>query len=354
MPDIIVPPQSARDFCTEAFMALHVPEADARLVADNLVEAELRGLSSHGLSRLGFYVNKLEAGGFKARPDIRILQERTASFVMDADSALGAVAGSQAMHRCIDKARQGGIACAAVKGGNHFGIAGYYSMMALEHDMIGISMCNSVAKMSVHGGIDPVMGTNPISIAVPAGQRRPLVFDAATSLVALGKVIVADIEGKPIPEGWALDRSGHVTTSPAEALKGAILPFGGYKGSGLAIMVDVFTAILSGAQFGLHTGELRADPERGQEVGFFFGAIDIAAFQDVATFKARTDQFIDELKASRRAEDCDEILMPGEPEYRKADQNRNGFRIGPGVLGNLIAIKQRFGLTGDIESWRRS
>ena len=167
--------------------------------------------------------------------------------------------------------------------------------------MIGISMCNSVAKMSVHGGIDPVMGTNPISISVPAGKRLPLVFDAATSLVALGKVIVADIEGRQIPEGWALDRDGNPTTIPTEALKGAILPFGSYKGSGLAIMVDVFTAMLSGAQFGLHTGELRSDPEKGQEVGFFFGAIDIAAFQDVETFKARTDQFIDELKASRKA-----------------------------------------------------
>jgi len=350
---IIVQHEKARAFCTEAFMALNVPRADAELVADNLVEGELRGLSSHGLSRLIFYVRKLEAGGFKANPNIRVMQERTSTLMIDADNSLGAVAGAIAMNRCIEKAKSTGIACATVKNGNHYGIAAHYSMMALPHDMIGISMCNSVAKMSVHGGIDPILGTNPISIAVPADKRHPLVYDAATSLVALGKVMVADIEGKPIPEGWAIDRDGHPTTSAREALNGAILPFGSYKGSGLAVMVDVFTAVLSGAQFGMHTGELRANPEVGQEVGFFFGAIDIAAFQDVQGFKQRMDQMIAELKASRRAEDCDEILMPGEPEFLKREKNlKEGFRIGPGVLRDLISIKERYGLKIDPADWQ--
>lgn len=352
MAGIMVTHQQAREFCIEAFEALSVPHEDAVLVADNLVEAELRGLSSHGLSRMIYYVRKLEAGGFKANADIRILQERTATLLMDSDNSLGAVSGAKAMRACIEKARQSGVACAAVNNGNHYGIAAYYSMMALEHDMIGISMCNSVAKMSPYGGIDPVLGTNPISIAVPAGKRYPLVFDAATSLVALGKVMVADIEGKTIPEGWAIDHNGHPTTNPKEALSGAILPFGGYKGSGLAIMVDVFTAILSGAMFGMHTGELRSDPEAGQKVGFYFGAIDIAAFQDVEHFKARMDQMIEELKASRKAEDCDEILMPGEPEFRKKEQLlQDGFKIGPGVLRDLMSIKNRFNLKANPEEW---
>ncbi|NLC84900.1 MAG: Ldh family oxidoreductase [Ruminococcaceae bacterium] len=355
MSEIIVQPEAGRQFCTEAFMALDVPQKDAELVADNLVEAELRGLSSHGLSRTIFYVNKLAGGGFKPNPEIRKVQERTSSVLFDADNSLGAVAGKRAMQACIEKAKQTGMACAAVKNGNHFGLAAYYTMMALEHDMIGISMCNSVAKMSLFGGIDPVIGTNPISIAVPAGNHWPLVFDAATSHVALGKIMVADIENKKIPENWAMDSEGQPTTDPKAALKGALLPFGGYKGSGLAIMVDVFTAVLSGAEFGMHTQELRSDPEIGQGVGFWFGAIDIAAFQDPAYFKTRMDQMIDEFKATRKAPDTAEILMPGEPEFViKEGLLKTGFRIGPGVLSNLVSIRDRYNLKTNPEDWVRN
>ena len=352
MNNIIVYPQQAIDFCVEAFLKLDVPERDAQIVASNLVEGELRGLSSHGLSRMIYYINKLEAGGFKAKPDIKVLQERPATLLMDADNAMGAVAGSQAMKLCIQKAEKTGIACAAVQKGNHFGIAAFYSMMALEKEMIGIAMCNSVAKMAVYGGVDPVLGTNPISIAVPADLKYPLVFDAATSEVALGKILVADIEGKTIPKGWAIDSEGYPTQNPKSALSGALLPFGGYKGSGLAVMVDVFSAVLSGAFFGLHTGELRADPEKGQDVGFFFGAIDVASFQEVQTFKRRIDQMITELKASRKSEGVTEIYMPGELEFLKKEQLlKSGFQIGPGVLRDLMSIKNRFGLRNSPEDW---
>jgi LDH2 family malate/lactate/ureidoglycolate dehydrogenase len=349
---IMVNPQKARDFCTEALTVLGVPESDALIVATNLVEGELRGLSSHGLSRLKFYVNKLAAGGFKVRPEIKVLEERSSMLLMDADNSLGAVAGVRAMNLCIEKAKKTGIACAAVKNGNHFGIAAFYAMLALDHDMIGIAMCNAVAKMAVYGGIDSVLGTNPISIAVPTGKRLPLIFDAATSEVALGKIMVADIEGKSIPKGWAIDREGHSTDNPKLALKGAVLPFGGYKGSGLAVMVDVFTAVLSGALFGMHAGELRADPEKGQGVGFFFGAIDIASFQDVSGFKNRIDQLIADLKASRRAEGVSEIYMPGELEFLKKERlTKTGFAVGPGVLKDLINIKNRFRLKNNPEEW---
>jgi LDH2 family malate/lactate/ureidoglycolate dehydrogenase len=352
MSDIIVYAQQASNFCIEAFVKLGVPEPDAQIVAANLVEGELRGLGSHGLSRMIFYTNKLEAGGFKTKPEIKIVEERTATLLVDADNAMGAVAGSQAMNICIKKAKSTGIAGAAVKNGNHFGIASFYSMMALDKEMIGIAMCNSVAKMAVYGGIDPVLGTNPLSIAVPAGRRYPLVFDAATSEVALGKIMVADIEGKPIPAGWAVDREGNPTQNPKRALKGALLPFGGYKGSGLAVMIDVFTALLSGALFGTHTGELRSDPEKGQDVGFFFGAIDIAAFQEVASFKSRMDQMITELKASRIAEGATGIYMPGELEFLKKEQFlKDGFKIGPGVFNNLMSIKNQFGLKESPEDW---
>lgn len=345
MPDIIVKPGQAIDFCTEAFMAVGVPEADGKIVAQNLVEAELRGHGSHGVSRMKFYMAKLAGGGFNPKPNIRILKDRPSMLLMDSDYSLGAVAGTQAMSLCIEKAKKTGFAAASVCNGNHYGIAGFYAMMALEHDMIGFSVCNSVKLQAVHGGAVPMLGTNPIAVAVPAGKQYPLVFDAATSTVASGKIIVADIEGKPIPLGWALDTSGNPTSSAKDALQGALLPLGGYKGSGLAIIVDVFSAVLSGAMTSPHVNELRFDPDKPQNVGFFFGAIDVGSFEDVDVFKARIDQLIDELKSCKKMEGVEEIFMPGEIEYRKKEQfSKNGFKIGPGVHNDLLQLKERFNL----------
>jgi len=345
MTDIILQPQKAMNFCTEAFIVTGVPEADGRLVAENLVEAELRGHPSHGLSRLKFYLAKLEHGGFKVKPNIKILKDRPSMLLMDSDYSLGAVAGKQAMSLCIDKAKKTGFAAASVRNGNHYGIASFYAMMALERDMIGFTTCNTIKLLAVHGGASQILGTNPIAIAVPAGKRYPLVFDGATSMVASGKIILADIEGKPIPLGWALDTEGKPTTNPKAGLKGALLPLGGYKGSGLAVMVDVLSAVLSGAMTSPHVNELRDYPEKGQNVGFFFGAIDVASFEDVDVFKARIDQLIDELKGSKKMEGVEEIFMPGEIEYRNHEKlSKTGFKIGPGVNNDLRQIKDRLNL----------
>lgn len=345
MPEIVVRPEQAKAFCTEAFKAVGVPESDGRIVAENLVEAELRGHASHGLSRMKFYMAKLVGGGFNPKPNIKIVKDRPSMLLMDSDYSLGAVAGTQAMNLCIEKAKKTGFAAASVFSGNHYGIAGFYAMMALEHDMIGFSVCNSVKLQAVHGGAVPMLGTNPIAVAVPAGKRYPVVFDAATSTVASGKMIVADIEGKPIPLGWALDPSGKPTTNAKDALKGALLPLGGYKGSGLAIIVDIFSALLSGAMSSPHVNELRFDPDQPQNVGFFFGAIDVASFEDIDVFKARMDQLIDELKNCQRMEGVDEIFMPGEIEYRNKEKfSKNGFKIGPGVYNDLMQIKETHNL----------
>jgi LDH2 family malate/lactate/ureidoglycolate dehydrogenase len=349
MADIILRPKKGMDFCTEAFMATGVPEPDAKLVAQNLVEAELRGHPSHGMSRLKFYIAKLEHGGFKARPNIKILKDRPSMLLMDSDLSLGAVAGKQAMSICIEKAKKTGVAVASVRNANHFGIAAFYAMMALEHNMIGFTTCNANKLQAVHGGASPLLGTNPIAIAVPAGKRYPLVYDGATSTVASGKMIVADIEGKAIPLGWALDAAGKPTTNPKAGLTGVLLPLGGYKGSGLAVMVDVLSAVLSGAMTSPHVNELRANPEKGQMSGFFFGAIDIASFDDVDAFKAEIDRLIDELKGSKKMEGVEEIFMPGEIEFRSHEKlSKTGFKIGPGVHNDLMQIKERFNLKTNI------
>ena len=345
MPEFIVRPERAIAFCTEAFTAVGVPEADGKIVSQNLIEAELRGHGSHGVSRMKFYMAKLAGGGFNPNPNIKILKDKPSMLLMDSDNSLGAVAATQAMTLCIEKAKKTGFAAASVGNGNHYGIAGFYAMMALEHDMIGFSVCNSVKLQAVYGGAVPMLGTNPIAVAIPAGKRYPLVFDAATSTVASGKIIVADIEGRPVPLGWALDSSGKPTTNAKEALLGALLPLGGYKGSGLAIIVDVFSAVLSGAMTSPHVNELRFDPDKGQNVGFFFGAIDVGSFEDVDVFKTRIDQLIDELKGCQKMEGVEEIFMPGEIEYRKKEQfSKTGFKIGPGVYNDLMQLKERFNL----------
>ncbi|MBD3305548.1 hypothetical protein GF339_04120, partial [candidate division KSB3 bacterium] len=269
-----VPADRLNAFCSEAFQALNVPEQDADIVASNLVEAELRGLSSHGVMRLHAYLSKLEHAGYNPTPDIRIVRERPSLVVIDGDNGLGAVAGTRAMSLCLEKAKATGIACAAVGGGNHFGIAAFYSMMALNAEMIGISMCNATPKVAVWGSRQPVLGTNPLSIAVPAAKRWPLVFDAATSILARGKIIMADAEGKPLPPGAALDQDGNPTLDPKQALTGILVPFGEHKGSGISIMIDVLSALLSGAFYSMQIPELFSDFSQGQNVGFFFGAID--------------------------------------------------------------------------------
>ncbi len=344
MAGIRVAPAQVRAFCTEALEATGVPAQDAAVVAANLVEAELRGLSSHGVSRLGIYIDNLLKGNYNPRPDIKILQERNSTMLIDGDFAVGAISGTRAMSLCLEKAEQTGASFAAVCKGTHFGIAGFYSMMALERNMIGIAMCNSILLMSVYGGISRTLGTNPLSIAIPAGIRYPLVFDAATSQVAVGKIMVAELEGQQIPEGWAIDQHGSPTTDPQEAMAGAALPFGGYKGSGLAIMVNVFSTMLSGAFLSVKPG--------GSQIAFFFGAIDVASFQDVDAFKQGIDAMIEELKTSPKAAGAGEIYMPGELEYlRKESNSQHGIEIGPGVLRELKNVKNKLALSNDPDQW---
>jgi LDH2 family malate/lactate/ureidoglycolate dehydrogenase len=221
-------------------------------------------------------------------------------------------------------------------------MAAFYSMMALEHNMIGIALCNSGSMMTVHGGISRVLGTNPISIAVPANEKYPLVFDAATSQAAYNRIVVANQEGRDIPEGWAIDKEGKSTVKAGDALLGAVLPVGGYKGSGLAVMVNVLSGVLSSALLGAQT-ENASGLNKG--VGFFLGAIRIADFLDVAAFKLAIDKMIEELKASRHDEKTQTIYMPGELEYLRRDENvKQGVEISEVVLNDLIEVQRKYGI----------
>lgn len=352
MSQITVESEILKAFCAEAFRSLNVPAPDAEIAASNLVEAELRGLASHGVMRLEAYLSKLAQGGFNPTPDIQVVKDGPSMAVVDGDDGLGAVIGTRAMSLCLEKARTSGIACTTVRRGNHFGISAFYSMMALEHDMIGISMCNATPKVAVYGSISSVLGTNPLSIAVPAGHHYPLVFDAATSVLARGKILMAKAEGKDLKPGAALDKYGNPTTDTQEALHGVLLPFAEHKGSGIAMMVEVLSAFLSGAQYGIHIPELFSDFSSKQGIGFFFTALDIARFIDVEAFKNRIDQMIDELKGAQKIPGNEEIYMPGEIEFLAKEKFlQKGIDIGSEVFASLLRIRDTFELQHDPESW---
>ena len=346
---IRIPSDLLRSWCIETFERLGVFPDQARIAADNLIAADLRGIYSHGLARVDQYAREIEAGKINTRPQIQILQERTSTLLVDADHALGPVAGTWAMRRCIAKARQTGIACASVGNGCHYGIAAYYAALALPEDMIGIASCDTPAIVAVHGGMDRVLGTNPLCVAIPAATKLPLVFDAATSEAAFNRIVVASQEHREIPPTWAIDREGRPTTDPGQAIDGgAGLPFGSYKGSGLSVAIQTLNAVLSG-NWTAQRETIPYGTPQSFNVGYFFVAIDIAAFQDVATFKEGVDNLIGLLTAGRKRPDCPQILMPGEPEeLRTAEQQQKGIVVGPGVYAALVDVGQRYGVSIDL------
>ena len=314
-------------------------------MTDNLIQADLRGHSSHGVSRVRVYCNRIRDGFVATAPAIKVINETPAVFHLDGGHGMGAVVADKAMRMCVKKARTSGIAMCSVRAGAHFGIASYYTMQAASEDMIGYACSNAPATMAPWGGVTPMLGTNPFSMSVPAGKHRPLVFDSASSIVARGKINLAEIEDRPIPLGWAIDQQGRHTTDATAALEGSVLPFGEHKGYGIALMIDILSGILSGAGYGSHLGPLWDNSESYQNLGFFLLAIDIASFRDVAGFKGQIDQMIDEIKASKPAPQVDEILVPGEIEFRNEEYNReHGIVVGPGVLRDLDQLRREFDL----------
>lgn len=349
MADFRLDSEKLAEFCIEIFEKLGISEAEARTVADNLIEAQLRGVQSHGIAKVINYADYIEKGTFNTKPDIKVLRESPSTIAIDGDHGMGAVLGKFAMEKCIEKAKISGIASATVSKGSHFGMAGFYAMMALKENMIGIALCNSGNVMTIYGGTSRALGTNPISIAVPANEKYPVVFDAATSEAAFNKIRIANTEGRDIPAGWAIDKNGQATVSAKKALEGAVIPFGGYKGSGLAVMVNILTTVLSGAFLDAH-GEESKKGETSKSVGFYFSAIDIEKFQDVDIFKTSIDLMVDELKASDRNEDVENIFMPGELEYLRKEENlRLGVEVGGGVLDDLKWLQKKYASNHRIE-----
>ncbi|MHB0871537.1 MAG: Ldh family oxidoreductase [Chloroflexota bacterium] len=336
-----------KGFCSDVLQELGLPRDDAEVTADTLVTANLRGVDTHGVMRMTYYTAKLKAGAIQTRVDLTPTRETIATALLDAHNGIGQVVSYRAMQLAIRKAREAGIAYVAVKNSNHFGACAYYSMMALPHDMIGIALTNASPRLAPTGGTDRLFGNNPWSIAVPAGRRHPVVLDMANSVVAAGKIRICQKEGKPIPDGWALDRDGAPTTDPEAALKGILLAIGGYKGYGITLMVDLLTGVLADSACGPRVKGMESSEVAG--IGHAFMALDLSAFDEVAAFKARMDAYIEEIKSSRKAKGSEVIYLPGEPEYlRTRERMEKGIPLQPKVAEDLRAIGREYGVPIDL------
>jgi LDH2 family malate/lactate/ureidoglycolate dehydrogenase len=330
--------------------AAGVPKADAAILADALVDADVNGISTHGVSRLNIYIRRIQRGLIVPTAELRFEQRRPAVLAVDANNGLGQVQAVKTLERLMALAKEHGVAAATIRRSQHFGAQSYYCNRAANRDMVLIAMTNCEPAMSPEGACEAFFGTNPIAASFPTGKGFAVRIDLATSLVARGNIIAAHKAGKPIPEGWALDRDGNPTTDAAAALAGTVLAMAGHKGAALAMMVELFSGVLSGAAVGNEISSMYKHMDREQNVGHFFCLMDIAAFMDPAAFRQRIDAMIDRIKACRRRPGVEEILIPGEPEHRKAQHNRaHGIPIGDETIAELKTLSQEFGLAFDLK-----
>lgn len=351
---IIIPEEQSREYVSLLFQKIGAKKEDADIMGDHLTMSEMRGIYSHGLSRIPVYSRKLEGKGFNANPNMRIVKEYPGSFLLDADKAFGPVSGRFVMDRLALKAKDTGFASAVITNANHWGFLGYYTLMALKYDMIGFVFCNATATTSIFGSPFRFVGTSPMSICIPAGKCDPILYDAASSAVAMGKVNVANLEGRPIPEEWTYDKEGKATTNPADALSGGCMrAFGGYKGSGIAILISLISAALAGVPSDFLNNDSAASS--GNNVGGVMQVIDISKFRDISEFKSQVDDFITAAKAQPKGEGVEEIYMPGEIEFNKmrAFRKQGGFEIGPALFKVLKDSAAKYGLDYDFSDWER-
>ncbi len=347
-----------REFCTRVFLHFGVPKNDAIEAAEVLASADLRGIDSHGVARLHSYFDMLSEGRINPKPEIKVVRSTLSTATVDGDNGLGLVVGPQANRIAMDMAEKAGSGWVSVRNTNHFGIAGYYVLKALERDLIGWAMTNSTMLVAPLWGAERMLGTNPISIAFPGKEEPPIVVDMATSAAAYGKIEIARRRGEAIPEGWAIDSEGRSTTNPDDMVDGgALLPLGsdrdrgGHKGYGLAIMVDVLCGVLSGANWGPFAPPfaLRQElPKRsvGKGIGHFFGAMRIDGFMDGDSFKRQIDDYVRVFRATKPAPGTNGPLIPGDPEGEMEQLRRKkGVPLILPVIEELRDISRKTGIS---------
>ncbi len=331
------------------FAACGMPDDHAHRLADSLVFADLRGIHSHGVLRVPEYVVKLTRGGVDPRGEPQIVRAVGGCLLVDGGNSMGQIGAHFAMQTVIARAQEHGIAAAAIRGSNHCGAMAYFAVQALPHDMIGIAITNALPTMAPWGGAEKILGINPLGVAIPAGEEQPIVYDAAFSGSSHGKIRIHHQKGIPLPEGWALDATGRPTTDPAAAIDGLLMPIGGFKGTGLALIMGILSSMLSGAAYGTELGNMVDGPQPGKD-GHFVAAIQVAAFEDAARFKARVDGAIRQIHACRPAPGFDRTYTPGELEAaRAAGYAAHGIPLNEVTLADLRRAAADVGVAYNLE-----
>lgn len=331
-----------RTLCQQLMMKEGMSEEDALACADNLVDADLCGVESHGVSRMTNYMKRLRTKVVDSQGRPAAEKEYAGSLYVDGNNAMGVVVGKYAMERAIEKAKESGCCFVAAHHSNHFGMAAYYARMAAEAGMVSIIGTNAPPNIAPWGSPQKYMGTNPIAFGAPT-SGDPVILDMAPSIVAMGKIILAAKLGKPIPEGWVLTKEGLPTTDPVVGQYGTLLPIGGAKGSGLAIFMEIFCGVLSGANVGPHINHFWNDFEHPQDVGHFFCVVDIEKFIGLDAFKEYIDRIIGEMKALPKNPGLEEIFMPGEIENnRRAERKAEGIMMSDSVYQELRTLADQY------------
>jgi LDH2 family malate/lactate/ureidoglycolate dehydrogenase len=343
---IRVPLSNLRAFIAAAFERLGMPADDAANCAALMAEADLQGSDGHGVMRLPQYAKRIKAGGINLQPRMKVLRERPGMALLDGDNGMGHLVMARAAKLAIDKARSAGVAWAGAQWSNHAGPASLYARMPLAHDMIGLYFAVGNANhLPPWGGIDMLLSTNPIAAAIPAGEEMAVVLDMATTVAAYGKVKAKAQRGESMPQGWMIDRDGRPLTDPARASEGFLLPIGGYKGYGLALVFGLLAGTLNGAAMGKDVIDFNADDRSATNTGQAIVAIDIAAFGDVAQFKASVDQLVRDLRGSRRMPGVERIWLPGEQsQAKRVAYARDGIPLAPALLRSLDRLAGELGI----------
>ena len=344
-------------FTKNVFLQMGCGETDATTASTSLLAADLRGIDSHGVARLTGYVRLWEVKRINSKPAIKIVHETPSTAVVDGDRGLGLVVAPYAMQVAIDKAKLVGTGWVSVKNSNHFGIAGHHAMMALQQDMIGIAMTNASALVAPTFSIEKLLGTNPIAVAIPAGNEQPFVADFATTTAANGKLEILQRKNEAAPAGWVQTKDGQPSVN-ANALKdgGALLPLGGdrehgsHKGYAMGAIVDIFSGVLSGANYGPWVPPFPAylampEHQPGEGIGHFFGAMRIDAFRPADEFKLHMDKWINRFRTAKTIDGQARVIVPGEPETEmEMERKQNGIPLMQTVIDDLRSLATKFGI----------
>jgi len=348
-PDVVVNAPELTSFSARLLESVRVSAPRAHLVAESLVAANLRGVDSHGVQLLPYYLEQIEWGDMDAAAEGRVLSETGACLLYDGQNGIGQAIANTCCSHAVRLAEAQGLAMVVARESNHFGAAAFWAQRMSAAGQIGIVMCNASSLVPPWQGKQPRLGTNPICMAVPGGEEKPWLLDMATTTVAAGKIFKAKINGYPeIPAGWAMDSEGMPTTDPKTALAGLLMPLGGYKGSGLAMMAEILCAVLSGGAMSTELGGIRF---RGKpvRVSQMFLAINIARFLPLDEFRARMDKLIRIMKNTPPAKGYSEVLVAGDPEYRtEEERRRQGVPVGHGTWKALCEAADRFGVPAPV------